>query len=248
VTGREGAPGSGKPAPIPTDRGASILLVEDDDDTRATVAGNLAAHGWSVREAGTGHEALRLWELVRPDILVLDLGLPDMDGLAIVRAIRREATTPILILSARDQEHDKVEALELGADDYLAKPFGLAELRARIGALLRRAAGPAADPAGILRLGPVTLDIARHSVEVSGTPVDLTPREFELLKLMMSQPGRLLTRGRLLRAVWGGAYSGEAHYLHVYVSRLRRKLADADPAARTLIVAEPGVGYRIQER
>jgi two-component system, OmpR family, KDP operon response regulator KdpE len=226
-----------------------VLLVEDDADTRRSVARNLTAHGSRVHEATTAAEAIRAWEASRPDIILLDLGLPDADGSTVVRRVRREATTPILILSARDEEADKVAALEQGADDYLTKPFGLAELRARIAALLRRAAGPSADAEGILLLGPVRLDVARHTVEVDGNAVVLTPREYELLKVMLSQPGRLLTRGRLLRAVWGTSYSDESHYLHVYVSRLRRKLAAADSTGevRDLIVAEPGVGYRIRE-
>ncbi len=229
--------------------GAIILLVEDDEDVRHSVATNLAAHHWIVHPVATGRDALRAWEAARPDLVVLDLGLPDLDGLTVVRRIRRESTTPILILSARDQERDKVEALEQGADDYVTKPFGLAELRARIVALLRRAGGPLADQQGVLVLGPVRLDVVRHVAEVNGRPIDLTPREFELLKVMLSQPGRLLTRGRLLRAVWGTAYSEETHYLHVYVNRLRRKLAAADPTGRAhdLIVAEPGVGYRVRE-
>ena len=232
-----------------TEGGAIILLVEDEAEVRRPLADNLAAHSWIVHEAASGHEALRSWEAQRPDLIVLDLGLPDLEGLAIVRQIRREATTPILILSARDQEHDKIEALEQGADDYVTKPFGLGELRARIVALLRRAGGPSADQQGVLSLGPVRLDVGRRTVEVDGRPVELTPREYELLKVMLAQPGRLLTRGRLLRAVWGTAYSDESHYLHVYVSRLRRKLAAADPSgrARDLIVAEPGVGYRIRD-
>jgi two-component system KDP operon response regulator KdpE len=226
-----------------------VLLVEDDPETRRSVAANLAAHGWRVTQADSAAEALRQWELARPDLLVLDLGLPDADGSTIVRRIRREATTPILVLSARGEEHDKVTALEQGADDYVTKPFSLAELRARMFALLRRAAGPSADAQGVLSLGPVRLDVTRREVTVDGQPVDLTPREYELLKVMLSQPGRLLTRGRLLRAVWGTAYSEESHYLHVYVSRLRRKLAAADPTGRAhdLIVAEPGVGYRVRE-
>ncbi len=228
---------------------AHLLVVEDDEPTRRAVAANLASHGYRVVEAGDGSEALRRWEAQRPDLMVLDLGLPDIDGSTVIRRVRRDATTPILILSARGAEKDKVGALEAGADDYVTKPFGMAELQARIAALLRRAAGPAADPTGIVSLGPVTLDIARHEVTVGDTPIDLTPREYELLKVMMAQPGRLLTRGRLLRAVWGTAYADEGHYLHVYVSRLRRKLDKADPSgrARGLIVAEPGVGYRIRE-
>ena len=229
--------------------GAHLLVVEDDAATRDAVVANLAGHGYVVGGVGDGGEALRRWELERPDLIVLDLGLPDIDGVAVVRRVRREATTPILILSARGLERDKVDALEAGADDYVTKPFGMAELRARISALLRRAGGSAATQAGLVTVGPVVLDVARHAVTVRDRPVDLTPREYELLKVLMSQPGRLFTRGRLLRAVWGTAYADEGHYLHVYVSRLRRKLAEADPKGETrdLIVAEPGVGYRLRE-
>jgi two-component system KDP operon response regulator KdpE len=229
--------------------GAHILLVEDDGPTRASVAENLVAHGFRVAQAPDVRSATISWETSRPDVILLDLGLPDVDGLVLIRHVRRESTTPILVLSARDAEPDKVAALEAGADDYVTKPFGLPELRARIGALLRRSGGSAAEPDGTVTLGPVVMNVARRSVTVSGTPIDLTPREYELLKTMLSQPGRLLTRGRLLRAVWGVTYSGEAHYLHVYVSRLRRKLDAADPTggASALIVAEPGVGYRIAE-
>ena len=151
------------------------------------------------------------------------------------------------MVSARGREEDRVAALDAGADDYLTKPFGLSELHARMRAVLRRAAGPAADTEGRLILGPVVMDVPHHEVSVGGTPLELTPREFELLKILLSQSGRVVTAGRLLRAVWGTAYSDEGHYLHVYVSRLRRKLAAADPSgvAAKLIVAEPGVGYRI---
>ena len=226
---------------------ARILLVEDDDATRNAVARNLEGHGFKVTPSGTVAEALRRWDAERPDLILLDLGLPDLDGATVVRHVRRDATTPILILSARADERVKVATLEAGADDYVTKPFGMDELRARIGALLRRAAGPAADQSGVVTLGPVSLDVAARRVTVNGAPVELTPREYELLKVMVAQPGRLLTKGRLLRAVWGTAYAGEAHYLHVYVSRLRRKLnaADPDSGADALITAEPGIGYRI---
>jgi two-component system KDP operon response regulator KdpE len=228
--------------------GAHLLVVEDDQSTRGSIVANLTAHGYGVAEAADVAGALRRWELERPDLIILDLGLPDRDGLLVVSRVRGEATTPILVLSARDTERDKVAALEAGADDYVTKPFGMAELRARVAALLRRAAGPAADEGGVISLGPVAIDVTSRIATVGGIPVDLTPREYELLKVMLSQPGRLLTRGRLLRAVWGTAYDDEAHYLHVYISRLRRKLLAADPtgAVRDLIVAEPGVGYRVR--
>ena len=230
--------------------GPALLLVEDDAPTRRAVAAYLEKHGYRVDEAADARGALRAWEARRADLVLLDLGLPDLDGVEVVRRIRREATTPIVILSARGEERDKVAALEAGADDYLTKPFGTEELHARIRAVLRRAAGPAADASGLLVLGPVSLDIGRREVLVGERPVELTTREYELLKVLLSQPGRVVTRQRLLRSVWGAAYAEEAHYLHVYVSRLRRKLAAADPtgAAGRIIVADPGVGYRVVDR
>ncbi len=226
---------------------AVILIVEDDETARAAIAANLRARGHDVDEAGDVRGALRLWDARRPDLILLDLGLPDLDGQAVIRRVRREATTPIIVVSARGREEDRVAALDAGADDYLTKPFGLTELHARMRAVLRRAAGPAADTEGCMKLGPVVMDVPHHEVAVGGEPVELTPREFELLKVLLAHSGRVVTAGRLLRAVWGSAYSEEAHYLHVYVSRLRRKLAAADPTgtAGKLIVAEPGVGYRI---
>ena len=233
----------------PGHAGARILIVEDDEATRRAVAENLTAHGYQLAEAGTAAAAIRAWDGGRPDLVLLDLGLPDRDGLSVVRRIRREAMTPVLILSARGEESDRVAALDQGADDYLTKPFGLAELRARVGALLRRAGGGGVDQAGLLRVGPVSLDISRREARVNEAPIDLTPREYELLKALLGRAGTVVTQGRLLRAVWGTDYSDETHYLHVYISRLRRKLRQADPTgeAGQLIVAEPGVGYRVRE-
>ena len=181
--------------------------------------------------------------------MLLDLGLPDIDGLDIVRRIRRDATTPIVILSGRYEEREKVEALERGADDYVTKPFGVDELNARLRVALRRAAGPVASVDGTITTGPLEFDALRHEVHVGGRRVDLTPREFEILRVLLTNAGRLVTKGRLLRAVWGEAYQGEDSYVYVHVSQLRRKLAAADPAGdlRDLIVTEPGVGYRVRE-
>ena len=199
----------------------------------------MRAHGFTVAEADSRREARRAWDAVRPDLVILDLGLPDRDGSRFLRAVRRDATTPILVLSARDQERDKVTALELGADDYVTKPVGLDELRARIAALLRRAAGPAAADDGMLALGPIRIDPARREVSVDGRPVDLTPREYELLKVMLAEPGRVLTRGRLLRAVWGELRRGGA-----LPARLRR----AGCAASSPPPTRRGAGGRADRR
>jgi two-component system KDP operon response regulator KdpE len=228
--------------------GPTILIVEDDDETRRALVRELTTRHYRVEEASDGRTALERWGFRRPDLVLLDLGLPDFDGLELVKRIRREATTPIVILSGRYEEREKVEALERGADDYVTKPFGVDELNARLRVALRHAAGPAADPAGHLVAGPLELDAGRHEVRISGTKVDLTPREFEILRVLLLNQGRLVTKGRLLRAVWGEAYQGEDSYVYVHVSQLRRKLAAADPEdrLRDLIVTEPGVGYRVR--
>ena len=227
-----------------------VLIVEDDDETRRALARELTTRGYRIDEAVDGESAMRRWETHRPDVVLLDLGLPDIDGLQIVRRIRKEATTPIVILSGRYEEREKVEALERGADDYVTKPFGVDELNARLQVALRHGAGPAADGGGRMVVGPLEFDAARHEVRVSGVRVDLTPREFEILRVLLANPGRLVTKGRLLRSVWGEAYQGEDSYIYVHVSQLRRKLATADPEGRLrdLIVTEPGVGYRIRDR
>jgi len=227
----------------------TILVVEDDAETRRAIARDLSARGYAVVEAADGHDALRHWEQRRPDLVLLDLGLPDVDGGEIIRRIRREAATPIVILSGRYEEREKVEALERGADDYVTKPFGVDELNARLRVALRHAAGPASDPDGVLAAGPLTLDVATHVAAVDGRPLVLTPREFEILRVLLTNAGRIVTKGRLLRAVWGEAYQGEDAYVYVHVSQLRRKLAAADPSGslRDLIVTEPGVGYRVRD-
>jgi two-component system KDP operon response regulator KdpE len=230
------------------ERGANILLVEDDDATRRMVSANLAAKGHDVRVAASGEEALILWEQRRPDLILLDLGLPGMDGLGVLRRVRREATTPVVVLSARGEERDKVEALDSGADDYLAKPFGMPELHARIRAALRRILGTGVSSDGSVQIGSLQLDPDRRLVTVGDEELHLTPREYELLKVLLSHAGRVVTSGRLLRAVWGAAYAEEGHYLHVFVGQIRRKIAALDPDGQLqdLFVSEPGVGYRVR--
>ena len=231
-----------------SDQGATVLVVEDDDEARAVLVRELGSRGYRIHEAVDGASALERWEAGRPDVILLDLGLPDMDGLDVIRRIRREAMTPIVILSGRFAEREKVEALDRGADDYVTKPFGLDELHARLRVALRRAAGPGGDADGRVVVGPLVFDAARHAVSVGGRPVDLTPREFEILRVLLGEQGRVVTKGRLLRAVWGQAYQGEDSYVYVHVSQLRRKLAAADAtgALRDLVVTEPGVGYRVR--
>ncbi len=228
--------------------GATVLIVEDDEEQRAVLVRTLHSRGYRTTEAVDGRTALERWSARRPDIVLLDLGLPDVEGIRIVRHIRAEAATPIVILSARYDERQKVEALDAGADDYLTKPFGVDELNARLRVALRHSAGRLPSDAARLIAGPLTLDIERHEVTVDGEPVELTPREFEILRVLMTNPGRLVTKTKLLRAVWGEAYQGEASYVYVHVSQLRRKLAAADARGRLdhLIVTEPGIGYRIR--
>ncbi|HZW01511.1 MAG TPA: response regulator transcription factor [Candidatus Deferrimicrobium sp.] len=232
-----------------TPPGPRVLLVEDDVETRAALVRELTARGFRVDPAPDGRTALERWEALRPDVILLDLGLPDMDGLAVIARVRRDALTPIVILSGRYEEREKVEALERGADDYVTKPFGVDELNARLRVALRHGAGPSADPAGRIVAGPLEFDALRHQVHVHGEPLDLTPREFEILRVLLANRGRLVTKGRLLRAVWGEAYRDEDAYVYVHVSQLRRKLAAADPSGvlRGLIVTEPGVGYRVRD-
>ena len=228
---------------------ATVLVVEDDGATRSALVRDLQMRGFRVEAAADARSALERWSTRRPDAILLDLGLPDLDGIRIVRRIRREASTPIIVLSVRGDEATKVAALEQGADDYVTKPVGMAELNARLRAALRRAAGPAGDAQGRLVSGTLTLDPSRREVHVGGRRLDLTPHEFELLRVLMAHAGRVVTRARLLRAVWGEPYSTESHYLHVFVSQLRRKLAAADPteALRDVIITEPGVGYRLRD-
>jgi two-component system, OmpR family, KDP operon response regulator KdpE len=228
--------------------GARVLVVEDDLETRRALVRDLEHRGYLVTEATDATTALDHWERHRPDVVLLDLGLPDLDGLTVIGRIRREALTPIVVLSGRFEERQKVEALERGADDYVTKPFGVEELDARIRVALRHAAGPGADTHGRIEIGSLRFDAERHEVTVHGRAVPLTPREFELLRVLLAHQGRLVTKGRLLRAVWGQAYDTEASYVYVHVSQLRRKLAAADPdhELRDLIVTEPGVGYRVR--
>ncbi len=227
-----------------TDRpgAASILVVDDEPAILRAVRTNLRAHGFHVETADSGAAALETYERARPDVVLLDLNLPDLDGAEVIRRLRRRATAPIIVLSVRDGERDKVAALDAGADDYVTKPFGADELLARIRAALRRLAGPEGTLEGVFSSGDLRVDLQRREVTVRGERVHLTPTEYDLLKTFVRYPDRVLTDRMLLQQVWGSDYGSESHYLHVYVARLRRKLGSGD--ATSSIRTEPGVGYR----
>jgi two-component system, OmpR family, KDP operon response regulator KdpE len=221
-----------------------ILVVDDEPTIRKTLSTNLARHGYDVDTAETGYEALDHYSRRKHDLILLDLGLPDIDGLEVIQQVRQRASTPIIVLSVREEEQAKVAALDLGADDYLTKPFGVEELLARIRVALRHAVRQAAPSGGVLRCGDLEIDLERRKVRVAGEEVRLTPTEYELLKAFVLHPDKVLTDRALLQAVWGPEYGSEAHYLHVYVARLRKKI-EADPQRPRYILTEPGVGYRL---
>ncbi len=219
-----------------------ILVVDDEPQIRRALRTSLDARGYEVHAVGTGQEAVVAAAEEAPDLLLLDLGLPDLDGTEVIRRVRSFSEVPIIVLSVRDRQADKVSALDAGADDYVSKPFGMEELLARLRAQLRRAQPEEAGPA-VLSFGDLRVDLARRLVSVREEPVHLTKTEYELLEALVRNPGKLLTHQWLLRTVWGQGYGEESHYLRVYVRALRRKLGDR-AAAPTLILTEPGVGYR----
>jgi len=222
----------------------TILVVDDDLQLRRFLRTTLAGHGHSVAEAGSVAEAIDAIARVHPSVILLDLGLPDGDGLAVLRKIPAENHPPVIVLSARGQEGDKVTALDAGAEDYLTKPFGASELLARIRVVLRRSGGtPAPD---VIEVGPIKIDQPRHAVTVDGAEVHLTPIEFRLLLELARQPGRVLTHRQLLREIWGANAVEETHYLRVHMGALRRKI-EADPARPQWLLTEAGVGYRLRE-
>jgi two-component system, OmpR family, KDP operon response regulator KdpE len=226
-----------------TSRGARVLVVDDEPEILRALRTNLAAHGYDVLVATTAEEAEAAFSARQADLLLLDLGLPDLDGVELIERIRAYSATPIIVLTARGAERDKVRALDLGADDYLTKPFGMDELLARVRVALRHAAHPSSGAAPVFRCGSLAVDLERRQVTVDGREVKLTPTEYALLRTFITHPDKVLTRRMLLQEVWGPEYGAEGHYLHVYVASLRRKL-EADPQRPRYLLTEPGVGYR----
>jgi two-component system, OmpR family, KDP operon response regulator KdpE len=225
------------------ERTLQVLVVDDEPSIQRFLGASLTAFNYHVLLAGTAHEALAVLDTARPDLIVLDLGLPDMDGLDLVRRIRKQNAIPIIILSVREDESDKVIALDEGADDYVTKPFGLSELLARMRVALRRSGG--APSATVFTLGDLTIDFDLRTVHLGATEVLLTPTEYNLLRLLVTESGRVLTHRQLLRGVWGPGYDNEAHLLRVTMSNLRHKI-EPDPNGPRYIRTEPGVGYRLR--
>jgi two-component system KDP operon response regulator KdpE len=225
---------------------ARILLVDDEVSIQRAVAPLLRARGYDVEVVATGTEAVRIVSNRIPDLIVLDLGLPDIEGTEVCRRVRAESSVPIIVLSARDAESHKVEALELGADDYITKPFGAEELIARIRVALRRVAALAEPPVGRLRVGELTIDYDRHRVLRGDEPIRLTPKEFDLLALLAKNAGRVMTHRAILKAIWGPNAVNEPEHLWVLMGQLRKKI-ELDPSTPRYLVSEPWVGYRFAD-
>ncbi len=223
--------------------GQRVLVVDDEQAIRRYLHASLNAHGYVVSEATSGQEAIAQAAADHPDLIILDLGLPDLDGLEVTRRLREWSQVPIIILSVREQESDKIAALDAGADDYLTKPFSTGELMARMRAAVRRQAHASGEP--VYQLDQLNVDLSRRLVTLEGQEVALTPTEYDLLRLLVINAGKVLTHQQLLRQIWGGTYEDEMHLLRVNVSNLRRKI-EPDPARPHYIVTEPGVGYRIR--
>jgi two-component system, OmpR family, KDP operon response regulator KdpE len=219
-----------------------VLVVDDEPPIVRAVAANLRVRGYQVLTAATGEAALAAVETHQPDCIVLDLGLPGIDGLEVLHRLRTWTQVPVVVLTAIDSERDKVTALDLGADDYVTKPFGVAELMARIRVALRHAKAGAGDRPPVVRAADVSIDLDAKLVTRAGTPVRLTPTEYRLLETLAVNAGRLCTHRFLLERVWGPGYGEESQYLRVYMANLRKKLDD--PAAPQLLLTEPGMGYR----
>lgn len=226
-----------------SEAGQRVLVVDDENSIRRYLRAALGAQGFAVYEASNGEDAIKGVIANHPDIIILDLGLPDFDGIEVTRRLREWSQTPIIILSVREAENDKIAALDAGADDYLTKPFGTGELMARMRVAMRRLIGKADEP--VLQVENLKMDLSRRLVTVNDGEIALTPTEYDILRLLLQNAGRVLTHRQLLRQVWGTAYESEMHLLRVNISNLRRKI-EADPARPHYLLTESGVGYRLR--
>lgn len=224
----------------------TLIIIEDDPQLRRFLRTGLGAQGFRIFEADTGRQGLVEIGARKPDLVILDLGLPDMDGVEVVRAARNWTQLPILILSARNAEQDKIEALDAGADDYLTKPFGMGEMLARIRVALRHSVQTPTDtPEGIFSVGDLRIDLEKRLVYMRGQEVHLTPIQYRLLAVLAKHADKVLTQRQLLKEVWGPAHTDNPHYLRIYMSQLRQKL-EADPTRPQYLLTESGVGYRLK--
>lgn len=222
-----------------------VLVVDDDPQILRALKINLTARGYTVLTAPDGTKALHLAARDRPDVIVLDLGLPDLTGTDVITGLRGWSSTPIIVLSARTDSADKVEALDAGADDYVTKPFGMDELLARLRAAVRRATTTLTGGQAVVQAGVLRIDLAAKCVTRDGATIHLTPTEWGILELLVRHRGKLVSQRQLLTEVWGPHYQGQSHYLRVYLAQLRRKL-ETDPAHPRHLITEPGMGYRFQ--
>ncbi|MDR7868346.1 MAG: response regulator [Sporomusaceae bacterium] len=224
------------------EKGLKVLVIDDEPQIRKLLRVSLAAHGYDVHEAAAGLDGVSQAVAIKPDIIILDLGLPDADGKEVVRSIREWSDVPIIILTAREQEQEKIDTLDAGADDYLTKPFGVGELMARMRVSLRRAAHSEDEP--VIHCGDLAVDLAQRRVTVDAREIKLTPTEYDIIKALAQHAGKVLTHKQLLKLVWGSNFNEDTHYIRVYISQLRRKIEE-NPTQPKYIVTESGVGYRL---
>jgi len=229
-----------------TSNSTLLLVVEDEPQMRRFIRASMEAHGYRVLEACTAGEVVALAASHQPDAILLDLGLPDGDGIDLTRRLREWSRTPIVVISARGRERDKVAALDAGADDYLTKPFGVEELLARIRVALRHAQQRIAEPDAVIELRDLHIDLARREVMIQSKEVRLTPIEYKLLVLLARNAGRVLTHRQIIKEIWGDAYTGKAHHVRVHMAELRKKI-ERDPARPAILTTETGVGYRLRD-
>lgn len=230
----------------PAQPGPRVLVVDDEPQIRRFLRASLQSHDYTVLEAENGKEAVKACTTQKPDLLILDLGLPDMDGMDVIKLVREWSEVPIIVLSIRSDDADKIEALDRGANDYVTKPFSMGELLARMRAALHQGRGEGNEGgSAVVSAGDMSIDLGKRLITLGGTPVKLSRKEYDLLKILASHPGKVITHQQLLQEVWGPAYVEETQYLRVYIGQLRQKL-ERDPAAPRWLITEPGVGYRLQ--